>query len=107
MLVNMEEVLVYSLMGCNGARQIAFKQNHSFATDTALVTACTLWVYSQYGSMIGTRPVLPQCFGDRLGFRVLVAHIASLCSDLGVQFIRGILRGGARLGDQVRSAHCD
>ncbi len=29
MLVNMEEVLVYSLMGCNGARQYTFEQNHS------------------------------------------------------------------------------
>jgi hypothetical protein len=28
MLVNMEEVLVYSLMGCNGARQYPFEQTH-------------------------------------------------------------------------------
>jgi hypothetical protein len=29
MLVNMEEVLVYSLMGCNGARQYTFEQNRT------------------------------------------------------------------------------
>ncbi len=30
MLVNMEEVLVYSLMGCNGARQYTnTEQNHT------------------------------------------------------------------------------
>ncbi len=30
MLVNMEEVLVYSLMGCNGARQYTnIEQNHT------------------------------------------------------------------------------
>ena len=69
MLVNMEEVLVYSLMGCNGARQIAFQQNLGLATDAArLVTACTLWVYSQYGSMIGTRPVLPGASETGSGF---------------------------------------